>query len=121
MENVIRSGARLPRDPRSSTKENLKKLVARMKKTGATLIWATTTKVPEGEAGRKVGDDVIYNKIAAKIMAAEGVRVNDLHKLSASFPDDHFVKPGDVHYTKAASLKLAEQVVASINEAIAKK
>ena len=43
---------------------NLEKLVVRMKKTGSRLIFATTTPVPQGEAGRKVGDDILYNKAA---------------------------------------------------------
>ena len=36
---------------------NLDKLVIRLKKTGAKLIWASTTVVPEGDPGRFVGDD----------------------------------------------------------------
>ena len=50
-------------------RENLEKLVARMQRTGAKLIWASTTVVPEGEAGRFVGDDAKYNAVAAVVMA----------------------------------------------------
>lgn len=37
---------------------NLERCVALLKKSGAALIWCETTPVPEGEAGRVVGDDL---------------------------------------------------------------
>ncbi len=100
--------------------ENLDKLVARLEKTGATLIWAHTTVVPEGEAGRIVGDDAKYNAAAARVMNKYGVRINDLYTLTKEFPASQFVKLGDVHYTKEGSQKIAEQVVASVTEALSK-
>ena len=44
--------------------KNLDELVTRLKATDAKLIWANTTVVPEGEAGRKMGDDKRYNDVA---------------------------------------------------------
>ena len=90
--------------------KNLDKLVTRLKKTDAKLIWAHTTVVPEREAGRIVGDDKKYNDVAARIMQEYGVTINDLHSLSKAFPFEHFKKPGDVHYTMDGYKKLAEQV-----------
>jgi lysophospholipase L1-like esterase len=90
--------------------ENLDKLVARLKKTDAKLIWAHTTVVPEKEAGRIVGDDKKYNDVATKIMKKHGVAINDLYTLSKSFPSDHFKKPGDVHYTVDGYKELAKLV-----------
>ena len=90
--------------------KNLDKLVTRLKKTDAKLIWAHTTVVPEKEAGRIVGDDKKYNDVAARIMQEYGVTINDLHSLSKAFPFEHFKKPGDVHYTMDGYKKLAEQV-----------
>lgn len=90
--------------------KNLDKLVTRLKKTDAKLIWAHTTVVPEKEAGRIVGDDNKYNDVAARIMQEYGVTINDLHSLSKAFPFEHFKKPGDVHYTMDGYKKLAEQV-----------
>ena len=37
---------------------NLETIVTQLEKTGAKLIWASTTLVPDGEVGRFVGDDV---------------------------------------------------------------
>lgn len=94
--------------------ENLEKLVTRLKKTDAKLIWAHTTVVPEGEAGRFVGDDRKYNEAAARVMRKHGVAIDDLHSLTADFPADLFAKPGDVHYTKDGYKKIAKQVADEI-------
>lgn len=95
--------------------KNLDQLVTKLKATGATLIWASTTFVPEGESGRHAGDEVKYNEVAARVMGKHGVAINDLHALSASFKPEMFVRPGDVHYTAAGSQKLADQVVTKIS------
>ncbi len=79
--------------------KNLETIVLRLKKTGAKIIFANTTVVPEGEPGRKVGDDLRYNEVAAKVMARYGIGVNDLHALTASFSSSEFRKKrGDVHF-----------------------
>ena len=59
--------------------KNLTTLVERLKKTGATLIWCSTTPVPEGSNGRKVGDSVAYNAIATRVMNSQGVATDDLY------------------------------------------
>lgn len=96
--------------------KNLETLVARLKKTGAKLVWAHTTVVPEGEVGRFVGDDAKYNAIARKVMERNQIPINDLYTLTKDFPADHFIGPGDVHFTSKASGKLAEQVAAEIGK-----
>ena len=98
--------------------KNLDQLVTRLRKTGAVLIWATVTIVPEGEAGRIVGDDRKYNAIAAKVMKKHGVAVNDLHAATVKFPSELFVKPGDVHFTREGYERLAKQVAERIEAAI---
>ena len=99
-------------------RQNLDELVLRLKKTGARLVWASTTVVPEGEAGRVVGDELRYNEAAAAIMKKHGVAVNDLHTLSASFSPEFFRKPGDVHYTPEGSARLADQVAQAIESVL---
>jgi hypothetical protein len=44
--------------PLDEYEKNLETLVQQLEATGARLIWASTTVVPENEAGRFVGDDV---------------------------------------------------------------
>lgn len=94
--------------------KNLDKLVMRLKKSGAKLIWAHTTVVPEKEAGRFVGDDQRYNEVAEKIMKTHGVTINDLYTLTKNFSADLFVKPGDVHYTEEGYKKIAAHVAQRI-------
>lgn len=99
---------------------NLNKLVLRLKKTGAKLIWCSTSVVPEGEKGRFVKDAVKYNAVAAKVMKKHGITINDLHRLSSSFPEKIFVGKGNVHYKAEGSQKLAKQVVKVIKTALKK-
>lgn len=97
---------------------NLEKLVVRMKKTEAHLIFATTTPVPEGEAGRKVGDDLRYNRAALEVMKKHEVEVNDLHAVMAGKMDRYGTKPGNVHFTPEGSKLLATKVAAAIKAAL---
>jgi len=97
---------------------NLDKLTARLKKSGAKLIWASTTVVPEGEAGRILGDDLKYNAVAARVMKKYDVPTNDLNAVSRTFDAELFVGPGNVHFTKEGSKKLAEQTVEEILEVL---
>jgi hypothetical protein len=98
----------------ASYTENLEEIVLQLQQTGAKLIWASSTTVPEGEAGRVAGDEVKYNAAAAELMAKHRIPVNDLHAVSASFGPEMFTAPGDVHFIEAGSLMLAQQVSASV-------
>jgi len=98
---------------------NLRSLVATLKKTGAQLIWASTTPIPEGELNppRKFGQVKEYNDIAAKVMAENGIAIDDLNayitpKLAT------LQNPHDVHYSAAGSDYLAQQVAAEITKAL---
>ncbi len=101
--------------------ENLDRLVARLKETGAALVWASTTVVPEGEAGRFVGDDVKYNAAAAKVMEKHGVPTNDLHALTKAFPPELFSAPGNVHFTKEGYRRIGDQVADRIQAALPRR
>ena len=101
--------------------KNLDKLVSRLNKTGAKLIWACTTVVPENEAGRIVGDAKKYNDVAARVMKKYGVKTDDLYTLTKGFPAKLFKAPGNVHYTKAGYKKIAAKVAGSITAALKHK
>ena len=98
--------------------KNLDQLAVRLKKTKAKLIWAHNTTVPEGEAGRKVGDDDKYNEAAARVMKKHGIRINDLNSLTDDFPPELFVKPGDVHFKAEGSMKIGQTVAEEITETL---
>lgn len=103
--------------PPKQYEKNLEALVQRLEKTGAVLIWASTTVVPEEEAGRFVGDEVKYNAIAETIMKQHGIAINDLHALSNTIKDQ-LTAPGNVHFKKTGYATLGKQVADSIRTAL---
>lgn len=97
---------------------NLRKLVARLQKTKAKLIWRSTTPVPVGAKGRVVGDSVKYNAVAKKIMDEHNIAIDDQY----SFAKERLEKiqlPKNVHFSPDGSRALAKQAVASIEKALA--
>ena len=100
---------------------NLEKLVTQLEQTHARLIWATTTVVPDGEAGRFTGDEIPYNRAALTVINRHHIQIDDLYTLTATFPAELFHGPGDVHYTDAGWTRLATKVAAAIEEALSKR
>lgn len=100
-------------------RDNLRALVKRLRETGARLIWCTTTPVPAGAKGRRPGDELVYNSVAAEVMKEAGVEINDLHAFAAPRLAE-IGKPADVHYTPQGSRVLAEQVARCIEAALPK-
>ena len=100
--------------------KNLDQLASRLKKTKAKLIWAHTTTVPKGEAGRKVGDDDRYNAAASRVMKKHDIEINDLNALSDSFPPALFTAAGNVHFKTEGSRRLGQAVAEKINAALGK-
>ena len=62
--------------PLTDYQANLEKLVATLEKTGAHLIWASTTKVPDGDIGRVAGDDLKYNAAAKAVMVRHRIAID---------------------------------------------
>lgn len=106
--------------PLDQYKENLQKLVARLQQTHAKLIFATTTPVPKGCAGRVVGDADKYNQVALSIMKRESIAVDDLNRLAHSMPDD-CKRPANVHYTPRGYQRLGQRVARSIRSALGER
>lgn len=92
---------------------NLRKIVARLKQTGAKLIWAATTPVPGGSTGRVEDDAIRYNAVAARVMQEQGVAINDLHAFVKP-RQAQLQRPANVHFSNAGSTQLAEVVVGQI-------
>ncbi len=101
--------------------KNLRTLVAKMKGTGAKLIWCSTTSIPDGELNppRRFGSVKEYNDIAARVMSDSGVLVNDLNAhIAPEF--DRLHTPKDLHYSREGSEFLAKKVAVEIEKALAR-
>lgn len=99
----------------------LEKLVQRLEKTGAKLIWATTTPwCPEDyEYIRKrfnqgydyAGEgELKWKEAALEVMRKHDVVINDLHALVTPKLGKYLNKPSDVHFNKEGSAVMAEQI-----------
>ena len=97
--------------------KNLDRLVQRLKKTGARLIWRNTTPVPPGSKGRYEGDSIRYNAAAERVMIRHGVPTHDLFTMSRERMKE-IMLPANVHYTKDGSKALAESVAKIILQAL---
>jgi len=106
--------------PIEEYERNLREIVRRLKFTGAKLIWASTTPVPDGEPGRIKGDEIRYNKAAEKIMKENGVTINGLYARALPKLSRIQLPNGNVHFTAEGSNYLAEHVADSILKALSK-
>jgi hypothetical protein len=104
--------------PAEQYKQNLNGLVVRLQQTGAKLIWCATTPVPAGAAARQPGEEVVYNAIAQKVMAAHSVPINDLYTYALERLEQ-IQLPANVHFTDAGSAQLAKPVAKHILAALA--
>lgn len=92
--------------------KNLRQLVARMKQTGATLIWATVTPVWEGEPGKPNADEDAFNVVAAQVMKENGVIVDDLN---AEVRRQGHPKTTNVHDVGNLAPKVTETILAALD------
>jgi acyl-CoA thioesterase-1 len=105
--------------PPDRYEENLRAIVKVLHATGAKLIWASTTPVPEGKVSpQRVPADVpIYNETATKVMKENGIPINDLY----SFALERLAaiqRPVNVHFTDEGSAQLADRVASAIMKAL---
>jgi acyl-CoA thioesterase-1 len=94
---------------------NLQIIVGALRKTGAKLIWVTTTPVPTGKLSpkRERADAPLYNEAAARALKGKIDAVCDLY--TAVLPRESEVQlKENVHFTPAGYDFLAQQVAASI-------
>jgi len=103
--------------PIEQYEKNLRQLVARLKKTGATLIWRSTTPVPPGAKGRVVGDAVKYNAVATRVMKDNGIATDDMYTFSKARLKA-IQRPANVHFTRDGSKALAGHAAGIIRKTI---
>lgn len=99
--------------PVADYEARLTKIFDRLQRTGARIIWASSTPLP---AQSSYGSDeamVVRNRAAAGIATKHGISVDDLY----TFITPHLAttqKPNDVHFTDRGYDLLAERVSATI-------
>ena len=110
----------LATDPPQATVEvyekQLREIVAKVKATGAKLIFATTTPVPDGamKVYRTNADAIRYNEAALRVMKDNDIAVNDLYTLVKPRMKELQIQPANVHFVPAGSEVLATEVVKAI-------
>jgi lysophospholipase L1-like esterase len=94
--------------------KNLHAIVAILRKTGAKLIFATTTPIPNSLAEKYVeNSELPYNKVANRVMQQENVLTVDLW--SVVKPDQEKLQiPRNVHFHTVGSEVLGKAVAAAI-------
>jgi|GEM_PF-971753 lysophospholipase L1-like esterase len=77
--------------------KRLEQITDRLKKTGAKLVFASSTPLPEGGEKYRHGACKRLNAVAAEIMARHNIPINDLY--GAMLPVlDTYQNPGDCHF-----------------------
>jgi len=113
-----RDPAQYEKDQLALYEKNLRALVARLKQTGAKLIWASSTPVPEEmnsprSPSHRSAMVKVYNDVAAKVMAENGVAIDDLNAYVTPVIGK-MQRPHDVHFPTEGSEFLAKKVAEEI-------
>lgn len=104
--------------PLADYTQRLEQLIERMKKTGARLIWASTTPIPDSPDGKQTAASIVErNQAAAIVMKKHGVLTDDLFAAIAPRLAE-MQPPNDVHFNAKGYDFLGETVAASIQQAL---
>jgi lysophospholipase L1-like esterase len=98
--------------------QRLEQLIERMKKTGAKLMWASTTPIPDDPPKKQTAASIVErNAAAAELMKKHGIATDDLF----TFITPHLAKvqpPKDVHFNGEGYDLLGKQVATAIQSAL---
>jgi acyl-CoA thioesterase-1 len=106
--------------PLADYTSRLEQLVQRMKQTRATVVWASTTPIPDMPDGKQTAKSIVdRNASAAEVMRKLGVETDDL--FAAITPHLATLQnPNDVHFSEEGNRFLGEQVAAFLERLLAK-
>ena len=113
--------------PIEDYKTNLRRVIRQLQKTGASLIFCTTTPVQNstgGRYGRQKGAEMVFNKAALEVIAEyPEIQVTDLAKVvNESSVFDKWRTGRDVHYYKAHEQEvLGAAIAGGIKKALASR
>ena len=104
--------------PLADYEERLEKIVARLQKTAAKLVWASTTPIPKDEAKKQTPESIVErNAVAMRVMKRHGIAVDDLF----AFITPHLAtvqNPHDVHFNGKGYDLLGTQVAEAALESL---
>lgn len=109
-----------PRNTPEGYAKNLRAIVQRLQRTGARLVFATSTPVPGNtiHPTRREADALAIDRVAREVMREADVPLNDLY----AFAHPRLAQlqiPANVHFTTEGSRALGERVAAVIRAALA--
>ncbi|MEI8063220.1 MAG: SGNH/GDSL hydrolase family protein [Verrucomicrobiota bacterium] len=98
---------------------NIEAIVKILQTTGARLIWASSTPLrDDGKLVCKPEEVAPYNAVAARVMAAYGIAINDLY--ACALPElDRLISSDGCHFTDDGYRHLGRQVAAVIQGELA--
>ena len=104
--------------PAADYVQRLEAIVGRLEKTGAKLVWASTTPIPDNPAQKQTARSIVEkNALAAEVMRKHGIPTDDL--FAALTPRlAELQNPNDVHFTGAGYEFLGARVAAAIRAAL---
>ncbi|HWC88546.1 MAG TPA: SGNH/GDSL hydrolase family protein [Pirellulales bacterium] len=105
--------------PIDAYQQRLEQIIDRLQKTGAKLVWASTTPVPAGTKDGPAMPAAIVerNRVAAAVMQRHGIAIDDLY--ATLLPQqDRVMKSNDVHPNGEGYALLGQQVAAAIEAAL---
>lgn len=110
------SGIRIRHTP-EQYRANLKEIVRMLQKTGAALIWASSTPIMS-RTGARFEAIPTLNGVAAEVMRAHQVSVNDLYTFVLPHVRE-WQDPDQCHFRATGNQALARQVSACVQRALA--
>lgn len=106
--------------PEADYETRLEELVARLQRTGARLIWASSTPLPAQSTYGSDASMVARNRIAARAMGRHGIPIDDLYAHIAPRLAD-FQRTNDVHFSDAGYEFLGAEVARAIQAVLASR
>jgi hypothetical protein len=103
--------------PIDEYQENLEKIVVRLEKTGAKLIWCTTSPVGDHVDHRQPADVTKYNAEAKVVMEKHCIQIVDPHRELSKLGKPKLTADG-VHFTRQGYREIASRLSSTIANAL---
>jgi hypothetical protein len=104
--------------PAADYENRLEQIISRLKATGAKLVWASSTPLPDAK-DYSDADIVAKNDIAAKVMKKHGIPIDDLYTFAKPLLAE-CQNPGDCHFNEKGYSALGDHVTEAILRQLAR-